>query len=230
MAERFREPEQTAPLPSVLKDAVYGGIDGAVTTLAIVAGVAGAGLSPRVVIVLGIANVLADGFSMAAGNFAGTRAEAEDVARLRAIEAERIARDPAGGRASLRRIFAAKGLRGRALDDIVSGLSSRPRPWIDALLIEERGVSPNAPAPLRAAAATFLAFLAAGVVPLAPFVLGLADAFAVAALSTLGVFAVIGAIRSAWSRRRWWWTALETVVIGGSAALIAFSVGRLFQA
>ena len=62
-----------------LRDIVYGGIDGSVTTFAIVAGVAGAGLSPWVIIALGIANVLADGFSMAAGNYSGTKAELDDA-------------------------------------------------------------------------------------------------------------------------------------------------------
>ena len=58
-----------------LRDIIYGAIDGSVTTFAIVAGVAGAGLSPLVIIALGFANVIADGFSMAAGNYTGTKAE-----------------------------------------------------------------------------------------------------------------------------------------------------------
>ena len=61
---------------SHLKDFVFGGIDGAVTTFAIVAGVEGAGLSPTVVVILGFANVFADGFSMAVGNYSGTKAGA----------------------------------------------------------------------------------------------------------------------------------------------------------
>ena len=219
-----------AQLPSRLKDAVYGGVDGAVTTLAIVAGVEGAGLSPRVIIALGIANVLADGFSMAAANFAGSRAEAEDVERLRAIEAEHIDLVPEGEREELRQILAGKGLEGRHLAAAVTALSSRKRVWIDLMLSEEYGVSPVAPRPLRAAMATFLAFLAAGMVPLMPFLFGAENGFAISVVATLAVFAAIGAIRSLWSLRRWWWTALETLLIGGIAALIAFGVGRLFHA
>src|SRR6056297_1311773 len=73
-----------------LRDMIYGAIDGSVTTLAIVAGVAGAGLSPFVIVALGLANVLADGFSMAAGNYSATKAELDEIKRLRAVEARHI--------------------------------------------------------------------------------------------------------------------------------------------
>lgn len=226
IAERLAE----ASKPSRLKDGVYGSIDGAVTTLAIVAGVEGAGLSPNVIVILGIANVLADGFSMAAGNFAGTRAEAEDVARLRAIEDDHITKVPDGEREELRQILAAKGLSGTALAEAVAAISSNRRAWIDYMLAEEYGVSTGATAPLRGATATFVAFLAAGMVPLLPFLLQIEHAFLISVTLTFAVFITIGAIRSAWSLRKWWWTSLETLAIGGSAALIAFAVGRLFQA
>src|SRR6056297_3908243 len=78
------------PGRGVLRDSVYGAIDGSVTTLAIVAGVAGAGLSPFVIVALGLANVLADGFSMAAGNYSATKAELDEIKRLRAVEARHI--------------------------------------------------------------------------------------------------------------------------------------------
>ena len=215
--------------PSRLKDAVYGGIDGAVTTLAIVAGVQGAGLSPSIIVILGIANVLADGFSMAAGNFAGTRAEAEEVARLRTIEEDHIATVPEGEREELRQLLAAKGLHGNALTEAVKAISSNRRAWIDYMLAEEYGVSTGAAAPLRGATTTFVAFIAAGMVPLLPFLLKIEGAFLASVVLTCTVFLAIGAIRSAWSLRRWWWTSTETLGIGGSAALIAFAVGRLFH-
>ncbi|MDU8943739.1 VIT1/CCC1 transporter family protein [Ovoidimarina sediminis] len=216
-------------LPSRLKDAVLGGIDGAVTTLAIVAGVEGAGLSSNVVVVLGIANVLADGFSMAAGNFAGTRAEAEDVDRLRAVEEDHIRRAPEGEREELRQILNQKGLTGQNLEDAVRAISSHRDVWVDYMLVEEYGVSPSKSLPLRGAIATFLAFLAAGLVPLLPFIFGMDNAFLVSILMTLTVFCAIGAIRSRWSLRAWWWTSWETLLIGSVAATIAYAVGSLFH-
>ncbi|WP_299610809.1 VIT1/CCC1 transporter family protein [uncultured Tateyamaria sp.] len=221
---------QQAKTPSVLKDLVYGGIDGAVTTLAIVAGVQGAGFSHTVIIALGLANILADGFSMAAGNFAGTRAEAEDVARLRAIEADHIQRAPDGEREELHQILAAKGLSGAPLEQAVDAICSRESAWIDMMLVDEYGVSPLAPAPLRAALATFFAFLVAGFVPLLPYLLNLDDAFTVSLVMTFAVFVLIGALRGVWSLRSSWLTALETVIVGGIAAAIAYLVGGLFDA
>lgn len=225
IAKRLAESDK----PSRLKDAVFGGIDGAVTTLAIVAGVEGAGLPANIVVILGIANVLADGFSMAAGNFAGTRAEAEQVDRLRAIEEDHISKVPEGEREELRQILASKGLSGKSLTEAVAAISSNRRAWIDYMLAEEYGVLTGPSAPLRGAMATFAAFLAAGMVPLLPFLLQLEQAFMASVVLTCTVFLAIGAIRSAWSLRKWWWTSLETLGIGGAAALIAFAVGRLFH-
>ena len=81
--EAVRERLLAAPRHSYLRDFVYGSVDGAVTTFAIVSGVAGAGLPGRVVIILGLANVAADGFSMAASNFLGTRAERQLLEQAR---------------------------------------------------------------------------------------------------------------------------------------------------
>src|SRR5687768_3991101 len=78
-----RERLDGGPPGSYLRDFVYGAVDGTITTFAVVAGVAGAGLSVGVVIVLGLANLVADGFSMAVGNFLGTKAERERRDRAR---------------------------------------------------------------------------------------------------------------------------------------------------
>jgi VIT1/CCC1 family predicted Fe2+/Mn2+ transporter len=220
--------EQDRPQRGHLRDLIYGGIDGAVTTFAIVAGVAGAGLSPRVIIALGIANVLADGFSMAAGNYSGTKAELDESRRRRALEAGAIEREPEAAQAELRGILAAKGLTGSTLDEATAAISARRETWIETMLVE-RGMSPVDPMPLRAASATFLAFLAAGMVPLMPFLLGADRAFSISVALTLAVFAGIGAAKSRWSLAPWWRSALETLLIGGTAALIAYLAGSLFE-
>jgi vacuolar iron transporter family protein len=215
--------------PGHLRDMVYGGVDGAVTTLAVVAGVEGAGLATHIIIALGFANVLADGFSMAAGNYAGTKAEAEDIERLRAIEHRHIRCVPQGEREELRQILAEKGLSGDDLERAVAAISSNPDAWVDMMLIHEYGVPPSPPAPLPAALATFVAFMLAGLVPMLPFLLGLDNAFRVSMISTMAVFFFIGAARSFWSLHPWWRTSLETLAIGGTAAMIAYAVGSLFN-
>lgn len=211
-----------------LRDVVYGGIDGSVTTFAIVAGVAGAQLSPFVILALGLANVLADGFSMAAGNYSGTKAEADNLRRIRRIEERHIAVNPEGERREVREILAQKGLAGPVLEEATDAICANRENWINLMLEGEYGLGGVEPNPMRAALATFLSFLLAGLIPLLPFVLGLPEAFTVSAVMTAGVFFAIGAMKSRWSVHPWWLSGLETLAIGGAAAVLAYGVGTLF--
>ena len=220
----------TAPArQSYLKDGVFGAIDGAVTTFAIVAGVVGANLSLKVIIALGIANVLADGFSMAAGNYSGTKAELEDAKRLRAVEDKHIQLVPDGERAELREILSQKGLTGDVLDAATAAIAEKRDIWVDMMLVEEYGLSPVDPHPMRAAIATFAAFLAAGMVPLLPYLLGLPNPFMLSIYATGLTFFVVGTIKAKWSLSPWWRSGFETLAIGGAAAVIAYGVGTMFR-
>lgn len=212
-----------------LRDIVYGAIDGSITTFAIVAGVAGAGLSPYIIVALGVANVLADGFSMAAGNYSATKAELDDIKRLRAVEERHIRVDPEGERRELRSILAQKGLSGQTLDEAVDQLAASRETWIATMLEGEYGLASVDPHPMRAALVTFGAFLIAGLIPLLPFLLGLASAFPASVVLTLIGFFGIGTLKSRWSLSPWWRSGLETLAIGSVAAGIAFGVGSLFH-
>ena len=211
-----------------LGDAVYGAIDGSVTTFAIVAGVAGAGLSPLVIVALGVANVLADGFSMAAGNYTATKAELDDIQRLRAIEERHIRLYPEGERLELRAILAQKGLSGDTLEQATEQIARNRKRWIETMLEGEYGLGSADPHPMKAALVTFAAFLAAGIIPLLPFLMSLGGAFALSASLTMVTFFAIGALKSLWSLAPWWRSGLETLAIGGTAAGIAYVVGTFF--
>ena len=208
-----------------LRDAVYGAIDGTVTTFAIVAGVVGADLSTAIILVLGLANVLADGFSMAAANYSGTKAELDDALRLRRVEERHIREAPDGEREELRQILAAKGLDGAVLDAATDAIARDRKSWVDIMLVDEYGLAPVDPHPMRAALATFAAFVAAGLIPLVPFLLTATDAFAWSTVLTAFVFFGIGTFKSRWSLAPWWRSGLETLTIGGTAAAIAYGVG-----
>lgn len=217
------------PGRGVLRDLVYGGVDGSVTTFAIVAGVAGAGLSHFIIVALGLANVLADGFSMAAGNYSGTKAERDNIRRIRAIEERHIARYPDGERREVREILAQKGLSGQVLEDATTSITADREHWIGLMLEGEYGLGGVDPHPMRAALATFGAFLVAGMIPLLPFLFGLNNAFVLSACMTMAVFFAIGALKSRWSLAPWWRSGGETLMIGGAAAAIAYGVGTLFH-
>lgn len=236
MSDHSHDPQSIAarigapPGRGVLRDLVYGGIDGSVTTFAIVAGVAGAGLSPFVIVALGLANVLADGFSMAAGNYSGTKAELDNNRRLRRIEERHIDRYPEGERREVREILALKGLSGQVLEEATEAITADRERWIDLMMEGEYGLAAVDPHPMRAALATFAAFLIAGLIPLLPFLLGVPGAFTLSAWMTAAVFFAIGAMKSVWSLAPWWRSGLETLAIGGAAAAMAYGVGTLFHA
>lgn len=221
------------PHVSYLRDWIYGGIDGAVTTFAVVSGVVGAALSPVVIVILGVANLLADGFSMAASNFSGTRAEGDEYARLRAIEKRHLERDPEGERREVREIYRKKGFAGEDLERAVAVITSDHERWIATMLREEYGLAHEVRSPRLAALSTFLAFLVCGAVPVLPYLVPAGWSwnapFAVSALLTGLVFFAIGAGRSRWSLAPWWRTGFETLAIGGIAACLAYGTGWVLR-
>jgi len=130
-------------------------VDGAVTTFAIVTGVAGADLPITVVLILGFANLLADGFAMAASNYCGTKAERDDYKRVLGIERKHIALVPDGEREEIRQIFAAKGFSGDDLKRIVTVITSDQSLWAKTMAVEEYGLSPAPRSPALASLSTF---------------------------------------------------------------------------
>jgi VIT1/CCC1 family predicted Fe2+/Mn2+ transporter len=214
---------------SYVGDFVLGAVDGTVTTFAIVAGVAGAGLPGGVAIVLGLANVAADGFSMAVSNYLKARADHQVVDRIRKVEELHIERIPEGERAEVREIFAGKGFEGELLDRIVRVITSDRRRWVDTMLTEEWGLQLDMPSPIRAGLTTFLAFISAGMVPLLPLFVAAWFAgrqmFLASAVLTGLTFILIGVIRGQITGRGRVLAGLETLLVGGSAAGLAYFIG-----
>lgn len=225
ISERLKQEHR----PNYLRDWVYGGIDGAVTTFAVIAGVAGASLSTGIVLILGLANLVADGFSMAAANYSGTKTEVDDLRRLTETERRHIAVAPDGEREEIRQILMGKGLTGQALEDAVAAVTSNENVWVETMLTEEYGLRRAQPNPLTAALYTFSAFLTCGAVPLVPFLFGVSDAFQWAIVATGAVFFAIGSVKSRWSLTPWWRSGLETLLIGMGAAGIAYLLGYLLR-
>jgi VIT1/CCC1 family predicted Fe2+/Mn2+ transporter len=220
---------------SYLRDLVYGAVDGIVTTFAVVAGVAGARLSDGIVVVLGLANLLADGASMAASNYLGTRTEHAEVARARRREEAQIRALPDGERAEVREIYRQKGFSGAQLDEIVEVITSDRELWLDTMLTEELGLSRDTADPRRAALATFVAFVVAGALPLLVYGLQAATGvdlehpFLWSSVMTGCAFLFVGALKGRWSGVRPWRSALETLLVGGGASVLAYVIGALLR-
>ena len=153
-------------------DLIYGANDGIITTFAVVAGAAGAHLSATVIIILGFANLLADGLSMGASNYLGGKSEQDyaksqrqkeswEIEHLRELEVDEI-----------REIYASKGFSGKDLNRAVEIVTSNKQVWLDTMMREELDIIEDATDdPQKHGLATFLAFLIAGLIPLIPYLL-----------------------------------------------------------
>lgn len=228
-AKAIHERLAAGPSHNYLRDWIYGGIDGSVTTFAVVSGVVGAGLSPWTILVLGFANLIADGFSMAASNFLGTRAELDDWRRLERIENRHIDLAPEGEREEIRQIFQLKGFAGDDLVRIVELFTSDRKRWVQTMLIEEYGLPRAVRSPWIAALSTFTAFVICGLIPLLPYLTGVRDSLAASAIMTGTVFFAIGSAKSKWSTISWWRSGLTTLLVGAIAASLAYATGSLFK-
>jgi len=227
-AQAIHERLASGPRSNYLRDWIYGGIDGTVTTFAIVAGVVGADLSTVVLLILGFANLFADGFAMAAGNYLGTKTERDDYERVLGIERRHIALVPDGEREEIRQIFAAKGFVGDDLERVIGVITSDRTLWAKTMATEEYGLSQTLRSPALAALSTFAAFVACGCLPLVTYLLpgGLIPCVVATGTTFFGV----GAIKSRWSSAGWFRSGIEVLLIGMGAAMLAFAVGFGLQA
>lgn len=218
-----------------LGDFVFGAIDGSVTTFAVVSGVAGASLSTSVLLILGFANLFADGLAMAIGNFMSTKSDIEFARRERERETWEIQHFPDGEREEIREIYRRKGLEGQQLDNVVEALTSNESIWIDTMMTEELGLIPEPKSPLKTGWVTFLAFVVAGFIPLISYVLSYfvdgirSMAYPISILLTGIAFFSIGLMKVYITDRKWWLSGFETLLMGSLAAGVAYLVGYILK-
>lgn len=215
-----------------LPDFVYGGIDGAVTTFAVVAGVVGAELSTPVILILGFANLVADGFSMAVGKYLSDSAELDRINHIRADEERSIIKKPKEEKGEVRSILKDFGFKGKDLDRAEEVITKDPKVWVKLMLTHEFNVIEENIDPKKGAFFTFLAFLIIGLIPLLGYLLQLflsirdsQAVFAATSIATLCALFFVGTIKSRFSSRHWFFTGAETALIGGAAAGISYFIG-----
>ena len=230
--DAIREKLKNPVRESAIADAVLGGIDGCVTTFAVVSGVVGAGLPPLVALTLGLANLVADGFSMAVSNYESIKAGREHVDSIRDLEYDHIEKIPEGEREEIRQIFMSKGFSGRSLEEVVDTICADRRLWVDTMLTEEHGLQKISRDPVRAAMTTFVSFVIVGAMPLIPFLLpGLEKGakFAISACLAALMFFSIGAVKSRVFAKPILQSGVSTLITGSAAAALAFIVGYLLR-
>lgn len=229
------ETENNDFVSKYLPDFVYGGIDGSVTTFAIVAGVTGASLSPTIVLILGFANLFADGFSMAVGNYLSTKSKKEYADKIRKSEEHSIANIPEEETQEIRDIFSEKGFSGSQLDDAVEIITSNQDVWVDTMMKDEFGIFEDQTSPIKSALVTFISFNLIGFIPLLAYVLAYfsdsfkSNTFTLSVILTSIAFFIVGSVKGQIVSAKWLYSGIETLVIGGAAAIIAYYVGYLLR-
>ncbi len=211
-------------------DIVYGANDGIITTFAVVAGVAGAGLEPIIVLILGAANLFADGFSMAAGNYLARKSEREYKRTERQREEWEIDKLPEEERQEIREIYEAKGFTGTDLERAVEIVTSNRKVWVDEMMIGELKIMEHEVGhPAKNAFATFVAFVIAGGIPLIPYMFleNSPNTFEWAIVATAITLFTVGGLRTLITGGRWWLAGLEMLGVGAVAASVAYIIGKL---
>lgn len=218
-----------------ISEFVYGGIDGAITTFAVVAGAEGASLGISVVVILGLANLIADGFSMSVGNFFSTKAEMDAYERHRQVEYWEVDNLREKEVQEIREIYEAKGFKGALLEQVVEVITADKDVWVDTMMKEELEMVKSDKAPYKTAGMTFISFIIVGSVPLLSYVFvgsGPAiqnDLFLYSCILTAVALAIVGSFKSFVTEKNMIIGILETLFLGGLAALLAYFVGDILE-
>lgn len=213
-----------------ISEFVYGGIDGAVTTFAVVAGAAGANADTIWVIIFGFANLIADGFSMSVGNYFAVKAERDNFEKHKKIEYWEIENVRDKEVQEIRDIYAAKGFKGELLEQVVSVITADNDVWVDTMMKEELEITKDQKSPYQTAFATFLSFNVIGIIPLLSYLMSAlfgfrGDLFAISCVATGVALMIVGYLKSEVTQTSHVKGILETLLLGGLAAFLAYLAG-----
>ncbi len=218
-----------------LSEFVYGGIDGSVTTFAVVAGAVGADLSASVIIILGFANLIADGFSMSVGSYLSGKSARDNYEKHKQIEYWEVEHMPDREREEIREIYQSKGFEGTLLEQVVDKITEDKDRWVDIMMKEELEMMADTKPPLTMAGVTFLSFIIVGLVPLLVYVYGyslgkvLDQSFLISCILTSLAFTGIGWLKSVVTQTNTLKSIAETLFLGASAAVLAYWVGNVLE-
>ena len=233
-AKIHQESTHFKKLQDYLREFVYGGIDGAVTTFAVVAGGFGADLDAGIIIILGLANLFADGFSMSVGAYLSSKSEKENYKKHEAIEYWEIENLPEVEREEISDIYKAKGFKGELLEKIVDQITSDKDLWVAEMMKDELNMMEEAKSPFKIGLATFISFLLVGFIPLLVYLWDFfyptsINIFVWTSILTGFAFVIVGWLKSIVNQTSALRSIGETVALGLLAAVVAFYVGDILE-
>jgi VIT1/CCC1 family predicted Fe2+/Mn2+ transporter len=217
-----------------LGEFVYGGIDGRVTPFAVVAGAVGASLDSSIIIILGFANLFADGFSMSVGSYLSAKSERDHFRKHQKIEYWEVENIPESEKEEVRQIYREKGFEGELLEQVVDVITSDKDRWVDVMMKDELAMMDTHKSPFAMGAVTFISFILVGLIPLVLYVWDYMFTFegnlfvSTCLLTSLG-FLVVGLLKSYVTETSKIKGIFETLILGAIAAAVAYYVGDILE-
>ncbi|MGH3913201.1 MAG: VIT1/CCC1 transporter family protein [Pseudonocardiaceae bacterium] len=210
-----------------LRPAVFGAMDGLVTNIGLVAGVGGGGADARLIVLTGMAGLVAGAFSMALGEYASVETQNDSVRAEVAVERDELRRHPAAEQAELMASYMQMGLSRETAMRVAQEVHADPMLAVRVHITQELGLNPDEqPSPWVAGGSSFLCFAIGALVPLIPFLLGFDSLIAALAAGGVGL-AVAGAVAARFTTRPWWLGGLRQLGFGVLAAVATYLVGTL---
>lgn len=209
-----------------LRPAVFGAMDGLVSNFALIAGMDGGTASgSNVVVLAGMAGLVAGAFSMAAGEYTSVASQRELALAEIAVERREISEHESEEESELADRYRAKGLDPALADQVAEQLHADPEQALEEHVRDELGIDPHdLPSPALAAGSSFLSFAVGAILPVLPYLLGAGTVVPALVVSLLALFAC-GAIVSRVTARSWWYSGLRQLVLGGLAAAVTYGIG-----
>lgn len=211
-----------------LRPAVFGAMDGLVSNLALMTGVAGGALSQQTIIITGLAGLAAGAFSMAAGEYTSVASQRELVQAELAIERAELRKHPKDELDELAALYVSRGVEPALARQVAEQLSSDPEQALEIHAREELGIDPSdLPSPTVAAVSSFGSFALGALLPVLPYLLGASEIWPAVLLALVGLFGC-GAVVARVTARSWWFSGLRQLALGGAAAGVTYALGVLF--
>jgi len=216
-----------------LPEFVYGGIDGCVTTFAVVAGSVGANLDVSIIVILGLANLLADGFAMSVGGYLSAKSTLGTFEKHKRVEYWEVENLPELERQEIRDIYTDKGFEGELLEQVVEVITADKDRWVDVMMKEELEIIPDPKSPFKIGLVTYISFILIGLIPLLSYLINIGGTterlFLTACILTSVGFITVGYLKAHITQINKLKGTLETLVLGGLAAGMSYVVGDILE-
>jgi vacuolar iron transporter family protein len=213
-----------------LRAAVFGAMDGLVSNTALVAGVGGGGASPRVIVLTGMAGLIAGAISMALGEYTSVKTQNEQLDLEVARERAEIESNPRGEIAELAQMIRQRGVDAQLAREVAEQLHRDHEAALRLHIVAEIGLSPeDKPSPRVAAISSLVTFSVGAVFPLLPYLFGLTVLWPALVSGGIGLFAA-GALSARFTPRPWWYAGLRQLFFGAIAAGATYLIGMVIGA